>query len=116
MAMHVNRAAVEHAKTLIEDGQYAINTVWSRNAPQADAENRYLETNGIEAFGRWYLAIDTDADADAGSAHQFPYGDFKRVHRSGVIAARQRAAQNGYHDVANAADELLDLFDRMNAC
>ena len=28
--------------------------------------------------------------------YKFPYGDFRTVHRDGLIAAKERAAQQGY--------------------
>jgi len=42
-------------------------------------------------------------------------GDFRKVHRDGLIAAKQRAAQNDYTDIEQAADELLEMIDKREA-
>jgi len=112
MATKVNRDAVKHARKLIEDGDYVVDTDWSERQPSSDDENRFLEQHGWDEYSKWYLAEDTSEDKDNKGRYKFPYGDFKKVHRSGVIAAKQRAAQNDYSDVEKAADELLQLIDK----
>jgi hypothetical protein len=116
MTVKLNREALEFAKHLIDEGHYAINTVWSRNEPTPNRENKFLDQHGWDDYAKWYLAVDTDDSADAKARYKFPVGDFRNLHRSGVIAAKQRAGQQHYADVEQAADELLDLFDRLNAC
>ena len=49
------------------------------NRPQE--ENKYIEKNGMDEYGKWYLGIDTDENEDNKGRYKFPYGDFKRVHR-----------------------------------
>jgi hypothetical protein len=116
MAVKLNPAALDFAKQLLDDDQYMINTQWSQNEPTAEEENRYLEGHGWQEYARWYLGVDPDAPADTKAHYQFPYGNFQKLHRSGVMAVKQRAAQNQYEDVVEGADELLDVLDRMNAC
>ena len=111
MAMRLNKAAFEQAKQLIRDGKVVRDSDWSKAQPSAADENTFLEEHDWDEFGKWYLARDTDDDADTKGGHNFPYGDFKKVHRKGVIAAKQRAAQNDYASIAKAADELLALID-----
>jgi hypothetical protein len=55
--------------------------------------------------------VDESADEETKERFGFPCGDFRRVHRSGLIAAKQRAAQNNYADIERAADALLTLLD-----
>ena len=45
----------------------------------------------------------------------FVYGDFRRVHRSGLIACVYRAAEWRHKDVELAAHDLLQLLDRTSA-
>ena len=116
MAIQINRKAVDQARNLIEDGQYRVNTQWSQNQPSNHAENEYLDQHGEAEYARWFLAEDTDEEAGTKARYKFPYGDFKSVHHSGLQAAKQRAAQHNYSDLEQAVDELLDVFDRMNAC
>jgi hypothetical protein len=37
------------------------------------------------------------------------------VHRDGLIAAKERAAQQGYQDIEKAADELLSSLEKKAA-
>jgi hypothetical protein len=114
--MIVNHEALEKAKQLIDEGNFRINTPWRDAQPTNTAEDRYIEKHGLQEFGQWYLAVDPDTQADTKAYYKFPFGDFNAVHRTGLVAAKQRAAQNRETAVEAAADELLDLFDRLNAC
>lgn len=111
----VNEAAVAKARELIAAGQYVLDSEWSDAQPDADAENAQLERHGYEGFGQWHLAIDTEASEQTKSRYGFVFGDFRRVHRSGLIAAKQRAAQNDHDDVQAAADDLLTRLDEVRA-
>jgi hypothetical protein len=113
MATKVNREALNHAKKLITDGSVAEDQRddWSEHAPSTDDENKFIEKQGMAAFGKWHLEIDPDEDKDNKGTYSFPIGDFKRVHRGAVIAAKGRAAQYDHTEVRDAADELLKLID-----
>lgn len=47
--------------------------------------------------------------------YKFPYGDFQTVHRDGLIAAKERAAQQGYQDIEETADEQLQALEKQAA-
>lgn len=111
----VHDDGVDKARDLIDAGQYVLDSEWSDAQPDADAENAQLDRHGYEGFGLWHLAIDTDASEQTKGRYGFVYGDFQRVHRSGLIAAKQRAAQNDHDDVEAAADELLTRLDDVRA-
>ena len=71
-------------------------------------------TPGID-YAEWHLAL-TDGAADETKArYAFVYGDFRRVHRSGLIACHYRAAEWRHKDVELTAHELLQLLDRTSA-
>ncbi|MBK8022183.1 MAG: hypothetical protein IPK19_12320 [Chloroflexi bacterium] len=111
--MKLHKAGFEHARALIREGKVkTAETDWSEKQPDTDKDNRFIENHGLEAWGQWHIGIRTDEDEDNKGHYAFPVGDLTRVHRSGVIAAKQRAAQNGYDDIAKAADELLELIDK----
>ncbi len=112
MAIKVNQAAVRHARRLIEAGDYVFDSDWSERQPSAEKENAFVERHGWTAYGEWYLAEDTSENEATKGRYKFPYGDFKQVHRDGVIAAKQRAAQYDYAEIERAADELLQLIDQ----
>jgi hypothetical protein len=110
--MKLNRDAFNHAKGLIKNGRYTADSGdWSEHQPSADDENTFAEKHNWADYGKWYLGIDPNENEETRGRFHFPYGDFKRVHRDGVIAAKQRAAQNHYREIEQAADELLEMID-----
>ncbi|MET9018752.1 hypothetical protein ABZV93_02090 [Actinopolymorpha sp. NPDC004070] len=114
MATKLNRSAFEHAKQLVRDGKYITDErdAWSEHQPSAADENAYLDKHGYEEYGKWYLGVDDDQNAETKSHYKFPYGDFVKVHRCGVISAESRAGQNDYDDIENAALKLRELIDK----
>jgi len=108
MAIRLNQEAVEHAENLIKGRQYERNSDWSEAQPSAEEENRFIDENGWEAFAKWYLAYDTEASEDTKSRYKFPFGDFKTLHRSALIATKQRAGSEDYKEVLRAADTLRE--------
>ena len=115
MVMQVNETAVHKAKSLIASHQYVLDSSWGDAQPTTEAENAFLDRHDWKAYGQWYLGIDADASEETKESHGFPYGDFRRVHRSGLIAAKQRASQYEHVEVANAAATLLELLDARKA-
>jgi hypothetical protein len=113
--MQVNETAVQKAKSLIASRQYVLDSAWEKAQPTAEDENDFLDRQGWKAYGEWHVGLDPDASEATKARHTFPFGDFRRVHRSGLIAAKQRAAQYGHAEVAKAADALLDLLDERKA-
>ena len=112
MSVKLNQDAVKFAKGLIKDGKYVSDTDWSEAQPSTEAENRFSKDQGWDTYEKWFLGIDTEYDEGEKERYEFPYGDFKKVHRRGVIAAKQRAAQYEHSDIENAADELLQMIDQ----
>lgn len=116
MAIKLNPVALNHARQLLDDGSYVINTEWGKNEPTPEEEERFLDQHGLEAYGLWYLGVDTDEPADSKAHYKFPYGNFQKLHRSGVVAAKRRAEKEKDAEIVEGADTILDIFDRMNAC
>ena len=108
MGYRLNRSAVEHAKSLIDSHHYVKDSDWSEAQPSTDRENEYLEKHGWEEYGKWFLAIDEDANEETKDRYNFPYGDFSRLHRSGLIAAKQRAAEWDHSEIEKGAGGLLE--------
>lgn len=113
--MKVNKEAVKKAKSLIKEHQYVKDSDWSEAQPSTDEENDFLDKHDWQEYGEWFLALDTEASKETKDHYNFPYGDFRRVHRDGLIAAKQRAGQYDYTDVEEAADDLLELLDEEKA-
>jgi hypothetical protein len=113
MNISLNPAAVTFAKKLIHDGKLKNDAGhWGQHNPGPTEENSYLQKHEIEEYGNWHLGLDMSKGEDTKGRYKFPYGDFKTVHRDGLIAAKERAAQQGYHDIEKAADELLALLEQ----
>ena len=113
MSVILNKRAFEHAKQLIIKGGYVFDekTDWSEHKPSAEIENRYIEKYGYGEYGKWYLGIDDEAEEDTKKRYKFPFSDFKKVHRCGVIAAETRAGQYKYDDIEHAAAHLHGMID-----
>jgi hypothetical protein len=113
MSISLNHAAVTFAKKLIKDGKIKNDEGhWGQHNPDAKVENAFLQKHEIEEYAQWHLGEDTSTGEDTKGRYKFPYGDFKTVHRDGLIAAKERAAQQGYHDIEKAADELLQALEK----
>lgn len=115
MALELNADAVVFAEKMIEDGNYRINTMWRESHPSERAQADLL-ARGWDEARKWYLGIDPSAPEGSQARLRYPVGDFKSIHRSGLIAARDKAEQQGETDIVEAAEELLFLFDRISAC
>ena len=113
--MKVNEDAVAKAKSMIKSHHYVLDSDWSEAQPSSTDENKYLDRHGWGDYGDWFLAIDTDGREETKDRYNFVYGDFSRLHRSGLIAAKQRAAQYDHNTIEAAADELLTMLDEVKA-
>ena len=113
MSVKLNNRAFEYAIKLIEQGAFVFDQrdMWSEHQPSAQDENEYLKAHGFGEYGKWYLGIDTAEDEDTKGRYKFPYGDFEKVHRCGVLAAESRAGQYKYEDIELAAAHLHGMID-----
>jgi hypothetical protein len=113
MAIRLNETALRHARSLVRDGDVVRDErdAWSEDAPTADEENAFIEREGWTEFRHWHLGIDDEADEETKEAYSFPYGDFRRVHRCGVISLESRAGQFDHDEIRDAAKKLLELID-----
>ena len=111
----VNPAAVAHAERLIDARQYVLQSDWGTAQPRAADENAFLESHSWEEYAAWHLGL-TDGAADETKArHGFVYGDFRRVHRMGLIACHYRAAEWRHKEIELAAHDLLQRLDSVSA-
>ena len=111
----VNGRAVSRARRLIEGRQYVLDSVWGDVQPDAEDENAFLESHSWDEYAEWHLGLTEDASEQTKARYAFGYGDFRRVHRSGLIACQYRAAEWRHKDVELAAHELLQLLDEKSA-
>lgn len=111
----VNDAAVERARALIDAHQYVLDSDWGDSQPSADAENAYLRAHSWDEYGAWHLGLTVGANDETKARHAFAFGDFRRVHRSGLIACVYRAAEWRHKSVELAAHDLLQRLDGTHA-
>ena len=52
---------------------------------------------------------------DTKARYAFVFGDFRRLHRSGLIACQYRAAEWRHKEIELAAHDLIQLLDRTTA-
>jgi hypothetical protein len=109
----INPAAVEWIERLIDGRQYVVRSEWSDVQPDAEAENTYLQRHSWDEYGRWYLGLTEGATEETKGRHAFVVGDFRRVHRSGLMASRFRATQWDHKEIELAAHDLIQRLDRM---
>jgi hypothetical protein len=108
----VNPSAVARAKHLIEARQYVLDSEWGDVQPRAAAQNAFLATHSWDDYAEWHLGLTDGAPDETKARYAFVYGDFRRVHRSGLIACHYRAAEWRHKGVELAAHKLLQLLDR----
>lgn len=107
----VNDKAVAHARRLIESGQYVLDSDWGASQPDAGAQNDYLAAHSWDEYAAWHLGLTDGANDETKARYAFVYGDFRRVHRSGLIACVYRASEWRHKDIELAAHDLLQFLD-----
>jgi hypothetical protein len=60
----------------------------------------------------WHLGLTEGAAEETKPRYAFVYGDFRRLHRLGLIACHYRAAEWRHKEVELAAHDLLQYLDR----
>lgn len=109
----VNPDAVSWIEHLIQSRQYVVRSEWSDIQPDAARGNAYLKRHGWEGYARWHLGLTVGAGPETKARYAFVAGDFRRVHRSGLLACRYRATQWDHKQVELAAHDLIQLLDRV---
>ena len=107
----VNDGAVAHARDLIEKRQYVLDSDWGEVQPSAAAQNDYLERHGWDEYAAWHLGLTDGAQDETKARYAFAFGDFRRVHRTGLIACVYRAAEWRHKAIELAAHDLLQRLD-----
>jgi hypothetical protein len=111
----VNPEGVAWAQHLIDSGRYVLDSNWGKVQPRAREQNAFLKSHSWDEYAQWHLAF-TDGAADQTKArYAFAYGDFRRLHRMGIIACQYRAAEWRHKDIELAAHDLLQRLDRKSS-
>ena len=104
----LNEIASTFAMERIKQGDFVADGkgAWSKHRPSAGEENEFIRVHGFAEYAKWYLGIDRRFSESSKRRYKFPYGDFKNVHRCGLLAAKARAQQYGYEEIGKAAAKL----------
>jgi hypothetical protein len=108
----VNPEAVARARRLIEARQYVLDSDWGDVQPNAAAQNTFLKSHSWHEYAEWHLGLTEGAKDQTKARYAFVYGDFRRIHRTGLIACVYRASEWRHKDVELAAHDLLQLLDK----
>jgi hypothetical protein len=111
-AYALNEDAVRHAQRLIDARQYVLRSRWQDVQPRAREQNAFLKTHSWEEYAAWHLGLTDGAAEETKARYAFVYGDFRRLHRMGLIACHYRAAEWRHKEIELAAHELLQYLDR----
>jgi hypothetical protein len=111
----VNESAVGRARQLIQARQYVLESDWGAVQPRAEDENAFLASHSWDEYAEWHLGLTEGAADETKARYAFVYGDFRRVHRMGLIACHYRAAEWRHKEIELAAHELLQLLDTTSA-
>ncbi|MDQ3312807.1 MAG: hypothetical protein M3517_11955 [Actinomycetota bacterium] len=107
----VNTAAVQRARRMIDARQYVLDSDWGDVQPDAETENDFLESHSWDEYGEWHLGLTDGANDETKARHAFVVGDFRRVHRTALIACVYRASEWKHKSVELAAHDLLQHLD-----
>jgi hypothetical protein len=115
-SINLNRNGLTFAAELIKDGHFLADSkgAWTKHRPSADEENEFIRLHGFDEYAKWHLGIDDRFPENTKRRYKFPYGDFKNVHRCGLLAVKARARQYGYTEIENAAAELDRAINQSN--
>ena len=110
----VNARAVARASELIDARQYVLTSEWGEVQPGAEAQNAFLESHTWEDYAAWHLGLTEGATEETKARYAFVYGDFRRVHRMGLIACVYRASEWRHKGIELAAHDLLQRLDAVS--
>ena len=111
----VNEQAVANARRLIASRQYVLDSEWGEVQPRAGQQNVFLRNHSWEEYAEWHLGLTEGASDETKARYAFVYGDFRRLHRTGLIACHYRAAEWRHKEIELAAHDLLQLLDKKSS-
>src|SRR5437588_12214376 len=109
----LNERSFLHAQELVEQGRVLMDlrNAWGAHQPSAEEGNEFIRQHGFAEYAKWHLGIDDRHAENTKARYKFPFGDFKNIHRSALLAVKSRARQYGYIDIKNAANRLLQMIE-----
>jgi hypothetical protein len=115
MRVTLHKKAFEFAKQMIHEEKFDDKRGSgdaARAKPSTQQEEAFLKDHGWDTFSKWYLGAHYDRPENTRNRYEFPIGDFNLVHRSDLLEIQKKAHKDNYDDIANAAQELVNLIDK----
>jgi len=111
--LNVNEDAFAFAVQLVKQGHFIADGkgAWSEHRPSTEEENEFIRVQGFTEYSKWHLGIDDRYPENTKRRYKFPYGDFKNVHRCGVLAVQARAGEYRYSEIENAAARVRAMIE-----
>jgi hypothetical protein len=81
-----------------------LRSRWQDRQPRAREQNTFLKTHSWEEYAVWHLGLTEGPAEETKARYAFLYGDFRRVHRMGLIACHYRAAEWRHKEVEPGLD------------
>jgi hypothetical protein len=107
----VNERGLARARELIDARQFILRSEWGEAQPRAEDQNAFLARHSWDEYSGWHLGLTVGAKDETKARYAFVYGDFRRLHRMGLISAHYRAAEWGHKEIELAAHDLLQYLD-----
>jgi hypothetical protein len=108
----VNEQSVARVRRLIDARQYVLDSDWGDAQPRAEDQNAFLQSHSWDEYAHWHLGLTEGASDETKARYGFVCGDFRRIHRTGLIACVYRASEWRHKAVELAAHDLLQHLDR----
>ncbi|HST31792.1 MAG TPA: hypothetical protein VLK27_13235, partial [Chthoniobacterales bacterium] len=91
-SVQVNTTAFAFARELISQGRFLADKkgAWGNDHPTRSQESDFIRDHGFPEYAKWYLAIDERHAHNNKTRYKFPFGDFRNVHRCGLLAVKAR--------------------------
>lgn len=114
MTTTLNKSSYAFAQDQVKKGNFVADQRddWSEHQPSTRQENEFIEAHGWDEYANWHLGVDDEASEHTKARYTFPFGDFEKVHRCGLLAAEVRAGQRKYRDIEDAAIRLREMIDK----
>ena len=87
----VNESARAKASQLIQAKQYVLDSDWGDVQPDAERAEPVPRAHSWDEYAAWHLGLTEGATDETKARYAFMFGDFRRVHRTGLIACVYRA-------------------------
>jgi len=113
MTTRLNRGSYTFAQDQVKNGNVVLDQRddWSEHQPSTRQENEFIESHGWDEYEQWHLGFDDEATEHTKARYKYPYGDFAKVHRCGVLSAEVRAGRLKHRDIEDAAIRLREMMD-----